>query len=300
MARRPKRNLLDDYRRVTEECPCPICDRPDWCLIHNGGLVCICSRVKSKDKRGEAGWYHKIKGATKKLPPPTVKEYLSVAKVAGYLHSLPPATEMLARQAELLGLSLDSVVQFYARYDAEKAVVAFPMLDDKRRPVGVRFRRADSRKWALKGGKEGVFISRSFRPDKPVFVAEGPSDAATLVDSGLTNVLGRPSCSGGTAIIKSLMKSYRQTPVIIMADPGPPGETGAADLANALPNPSIVILGPTDLRDYYISIRRNLKKLTPTIKQCILEAVDSDERTTFLTIHRNLPGRVYDFKRAIT
>lgn len=301
MSKTKRPPLLDEYSRCTAECPCPICGRDHYCLIHRKGLVAICTKVESKDKRGNAGWYHKVSDAKKvrKVPPPAQKVYLTPKQVQEYLRNLPPATAMLTEKAAEIGLSLDSILQLYARYESKAAVIAFPMFDEKRRPIGVRFRRADGRKWSLKGGREGVFVAREFRPDQPIFIAEGPTDAATLVESGFTNILGRPNCSGGTAIIKGMLGNNRYTPVVIVADPGPPGENGAADLANALPNPAIVIKTTRDLRDAFILAKEKHNFLTSDFKASILEGLDSAERTAFVTIHRNLPGKFFDFTKGI-
>ena len=55
-------NLLNDFARVSARRPCPICGRPDWCLVsrddQSSPSKAICARVESKRRFGQAGWLH--------------------------------------------------------------------------------------------------------------------------------------------------------------------------------------------------------------------------------------------------
>jgi len=53
---------MSDWLRVNKSLRCPVCDKPDWCLISTDGKVAICARVESKEPAGNkgAGWLHKI------------------------------------------------------------------------------------------------------------------------------------------------------------------------------------------------------------------------------------------------
>ena len=48
------------WQRVTKSCRCPVCGRPDWCLIAADGTAAICARVQSGKRCGEAGWLHRL------------------------------------------------------------------------------------------------------------------------------------------------------------------------------------------------------------------------------------------------
>lgn len=63
--------------RVSKHRPCPICAKPDWCLISQDGEVAICARIESNKQVGNAGWLHKLSDDIKPLPQPqpTVKEH---------------------------------------------------------------------------------------------------------------------------------------------------------------------------------------------------------------------------------
>lgn len=287
------RHLLEDYVRVSPGCPCPKCGKPDYCMIHKSGHKVICTRVKSGNPRGNAGHLHYIKRG--QAPPKHMMqqkhEYLTTRQVQDYLDSISQArnANMIERQAKALGLSLDSIIMMHGRYDPDKAVLVFPMFDHRKVPTGCRFRRNDGKKYSLKGGREGLFISREFTPSRPIWITEGPTDAAALCEIGLANVIGKPNCSGGTDIIKRLLATHRRTPLILVSDPDECGVDGAKSLAQMVSNPSIVIVGPSDIREF------STKRLNNEARASILEGLTGDEVTTWQPVFRNLTGQFFDF-----
>ena len=54
--------LLEDFRRVNREHPCPICEKADWCLVARDNSDkpsrVLCARVESEVRFGDAGWLH--------------------------------------------------------------------------------------------------------------------------------------------------------------------------------------------------------------------------------------------------
>lgn len=287
----------DEYVRVTEDSPCPKCGSSDWCLLHRSGRKCICPRVPSGIEKGQAGYVHY-------LPPGKVqpiyqarkkKVYLTSMQVRRYMHSVycPIDDYVYGKQAGVLRLSPKSLGIIGALFDAEKAALVFPMLNARYQPIGCRFRRRDGKKWSLKGGREGVFMSGLFRHDKPVFITEGPTDAAALVEAGVVNVLGRPNCSGGALIIRGLLKSPR-TPVVVLSDPDEPGIAGAERLAMSLPNPCVVLSGPADIRDYIVRFKPRSMAL-----ESIVEVLSGCEYGDWQTVTKNLPGQIFDFSTVI-
>lgn len=53
----------DKMCRVSRQNPCPICGKPDWCLVAPDGSAAICQRVTegAVKKCGEAGWLHVLR-----------------------------------------------------------------------------------------------------------------------------------------------------------------------------------------------------------------------------------------------
>lgn len=56
--------------RVNRRSPCPICGKPDWCLIAQDGKAAICARIESDKPAGAkgAGWIHALDSCMP-LPP---------------------------------------------------------------------------------------------------------------------------------------------------------------------------------------------------------------------------------------
>jgi hypothetical protein len=60
-----------NFLRVNRHNPCPICAKPDWCLISTDGKAVICARVESPRVAGSAGWLHPLdRGITPPAPVP--------------------------------------------------------------------------------------------------------------------------------------------------------------------------------------------------------------------------------------
>src|SRR5262249_61220748 len=94
-----------------------------------------------------------------------------------------------------LGLSVTSLSRFGVGWSAGHAAWTFPMVDHTGTVLGMRLRLPDGRKLSVRGGKEGLFLPRDFAAQSPVLIAEGPTDAAALLDLGFPAALGRPSCT---------------------------------------------------------------------------------------------------------
>jgi 5S rRNA maturation endonuclease (ribonuclease M5) len=131
-----------------------------------------------------------------------------------------------------LGVSVDSLVKLSVGWSTQNDAFTFPMRDSENNFVGIRLRGRDGRKWSVRGGREGLFMSHWLDAD-PLLVCEGPTDTAALMDLGFTAV-GRPSCTGGTQLVLDLVRASHWDKVVIVADDDPPGWSGAQRLAHKL------------------------------------------------------------------
>jgi hypothetical protein len=98
---------------------------------------------------------------------------------------------------------------------------------------GIRLRALNGRKFAVRGGREGLFIPADVAIGTRLFVAEGPSDVCAGLDLGLS-IIGRPSCMGGIRMIVELVQNRKPREVIVVADADHPGPDGAELLAKTL------------------------------------------------------------------
>jgi hypothetical protein len=222
--------------RVNSRSRCPICGKPDWCLIGTDGGA-ICARMESPYRQGEAGWYHPTepgrvavqvqRGDTPPAHPAEWwKSYAEQCQADG-VGRLPG----LARE---LGVTVEALERLCTGWSGD--AWTFPMLDVAGRILGVRLRLPSGRKLAVRGGREGLFYPLDLPTDlttDTMLVCEGPTDCAAALDLGALAV-GRPSCTGGVRHIVELVQRRCPGRVVVMADDDGPGRRGAEALASTL------------------------------------------------------------------
>jgi hypothetical protein len=162
-------------------------------------------------------------------------------------------TAQVAKLAESLGISETSLHALELGWDDARSTWSFPMRDGAGTLVGFRLRTASGSKFTRKGTHAGLFIPASQQLSGRLFVAEGPTDTAALLDLGFP-AIGRPSCSGGSHAIVQLARRLEVRDVVLVADADAAGRRGAEDLARELLRYAVVrIIEPPqgDLRGWY-------------------------------------------------
>jgi len=246
-------SLRDEYLRVSKSKPCPICGKPDWCMIDrtNPGdpSRALCQRVGSGRRWGNAGWLHILRqdGANGRPsgrrigsvpldagdPPEAGDEPTFGERHAVMVRNVDP--ERLRRLAEGLGVSVSSLRRLGVGY-AGRGVWAFPMRRAAGRVCGLRLRSESGRKWAVTGSRDGLFYPPDQTADGsagPLVITEGPTDSAALLDMGAPAV-GRPSCEGCRSAAVEYCRRGGWRDVVIFSDADGPGVAGAERLADAL------------------------------------------------------------------
>ncbi len=149
----------------------------------------------------------------------------------------------LQRLAHDLGVSARSLQSLGVGFDGE--AFTFPMFDPHEKAIGIRRRFADGQKRAVKGSRNGLFLPASKtgvrggrwctskRNPGMLFVCEGPTDTAAMLDLGFSAV-GRASCSSTSGDAKAYVELHRPECVVIVADNDEPGVNGANRLAEDL------------------------------------------------------------------
>jgi hypothetical protein len=229
------------WRRVSRANPCPVCKRPDWCVVSADGAVALCQRVESPRRIGEAGWLHRLKNIPWRSQERRIRRIpLTDGRSAGlerlaaeFQQAIDPGR--LHQLAVSLGLSVTSLCQLGIGWSADRRAWSFPMTDAGGAVLGVRLRLPNGVKFAVKGGREGLFLpATAAEKSSPLYICEGPTDTAALLDMGFTNVAGRPSCTGGIKLLVALVRRRLVPEVIILADGDEPGRRGADHLASVL------------------------------------------------------------------
>jgi DNA primase len=109
------------------------------------------------------------------------------------------------------------------------------MRDAASRIVGVHLRKWSGKKFAVPGSRNGLFLPDAALPSgSSLLIAEGMSDTAALLTLGFREVVGRPSCNGGTRLLIDLVRQYQAEQAIIVADGDLAGTSGADSLASVL------------------------------------------------------------------
>jgi len=241
---------MSTWNRVTRAKPCPMCGKPDWCLLSADGSACICPRTENKHFIEGSGYLHVLKDtewskeqwtpAKKELP-----EHNEVMATMARKFYIACDEEQQVDADERIGVSHGSLRRLGMGWCASQSANTFPMFRHERRLVGIRMRGKDGRKWAIKGSKQGLFIPRGLDEHKVVFICEGPTDTAAMLDLGF-NAIGRPSCMGATDLICEFVAG--RSAVAIMADRDGPGMDGAERLAHSLRSivGKVLVMSPPD------------------------------------------------------
>ena len=243
------------WNRVTPDERCPVCKRGTWCVTSEDGNAVICGRTESGKRCGDAGWLHHI-GTGKKwsgVASWRVSAADPPADLTAFAERCSASSEAAARLpgfARSLGLTVESLTAMRVGWHAEKLAWTFPMVAPATgHVVGIRLRKPDGFKFAVAGGKEGLFLPAvPHAGGDPLLVTEGPTDTAALVDMGFTNVVGRPSCTGGIKHVLALVRRRGAKEVVVVSDADEPGRRGAGNLASVLRvyAPAVRVVEPPD------------------------------------------------------
>jgi hypothetical protein len=236
--------------RVNKEHRCPVCGKPDWCLVAQDGTAAICARVEqgSKKRCGDAGWLHVFDGYRQtrngelRMKNGKFRNNHPDPKATGPCKGAVPID--FARMAEVFASRCSEWrVRFLANSLAltpgslkrlgigiSAGGFTFPMSDEHGNIIGIRRRFDNGRKNSIKGSKNGLFIPTGIDKATKLIICEGPTDCAAALDLGWA-AIGRPNCNSKVAMA---VRYVRKRPVIIVADRDVAGIRGARKLTDEL------------------------------------------------------------------
>jgi len=239
-------------QRVSRKTPCPVCGKPDWCLIAEDGSAAICQRIQKGSVKscGDAGWLHILieRGSNYRKPKKQrgkisidfgkEKDFSNLAK----LYKQQLTEEKLQQLSKQLKISAESLNKLSIGWDGK--AYTFPMSNDFGKVIGIRRRLLNGRKVSLTGSKTGLFIPADSATEALCLICEGTTDTAAALDLGF-NAVGRPNCSGCVDMTAGFVKGRN---VVIIGDNDKPGKAGVKRLAGKLllHCPSVKIIYPPD------------------------------------------------------
>ena len=207
------------WPRVSKSNPCPICGKPDFCTITPDGKAVCCMRVESNKPVKNGGYMHFLDDQTRIRVPKKrakCKQITNIDFSAMAIEAANATGGYVAELAEQLEIPILSFIHLCVGY--RLGLWTFPMKDAKGYIIGIRTRNAKGEKRAIKGSKSGLFIpATSIDPYEPLYICEGPTDTAALMGLGF-QVIGRPSCMGGTDMVFEFCERHKIKDVVIFAD----------------------------------------------------------------------------------
>jgi len=234
------------WKRVSRREPCRICGKPDWCSLSADGKVAICMRNHEGSIRAtrNQGFLHRLTDSTNgfvgarsiSIPIMTLGSSAVWTECAKRFQQHLPG-HRLYTIATALGLGPESLRRLGIGLVPGIDSFSFPMRDAGGEVRGIRLRFSDGHKSSLRGSRDGLFIPDGvIAPSAGVeelAIAEGPTDTAALLDLGF-DAIGRPSCSGGLALLVDFVRLHHVRRVVVFADRDAPGRRGADNLASTV------------------------------------------------------------------
>lgn len=238
----------DNWVRVSQRTPCPLCDKPDNCTVSRDGRMVWCGRVaEGAIRRNDGGQYlHRLSDERAFLPPvnPRPKRKHAaprkdwVAEAARLTqHAAAPRVELAAQ----LSVSEQALSDLNVGWDNVDRYWSFPERDGSGTIIGIAARYINGSKKRLSGSQAGLTYADTWDTGTgPILLVEGGSDTAALLTIGL-NVVGRPSNRAGTKWLNHLLRDLPiEREVLVIGerdrkqDGSWPGKDGAIRTAQKL------------------------------------------------------------------
>jgi phage/plasmid primase-like uncharacterized protein len=189
-------------------------------------------RLVKVDMQGGAIFRGEAVDGRRNPPPPPVVQTVAKPKVPWRLlveNWMMAGWDRLGELADALNVSVHSLAAMHVGWSEGHRSWTFPMRDASARITGVRLRRPDGSKWAVKGSSEGLFYAPG-KIGQTVYVAEGASDVAAMMTLGLS-AIGKPSAQGGGPALAGMLAGLD---VVLIADSDDVGKRGAQATAHHL------------------------------------------------------------------
>lgn len=236
-------SLTDSFLRVSRRRLCPVCHRPDWCMVSKDDPenppLCICSRMESRIKYGDAGWLH-VLDAKRDRRPPRHEVRIDCRKVEDHGVEARRYAETglarLPRLADELSVTVEALRRLRVGWCEQEHCWTFPLFNAAGVCIGINRRLSDGSKRVFAGHRIGLYLPHDLplkMTGQTLLIVEGGSDTAAGLDFGY-QAIGRFSCSSGGEEVRRLVRQRQPRRVVIVADADEPGIRGSARLRDDL------------------------------------------------------------------
>jgi len=242
--------------RASRAVPCWVCadlhKRQSWCLVDPQRGKCICPRVESSKRIGNAGWLHEREQTGDVRPVPLIRrppipdqaiDWQAEWQAAVAAERLQSLTGWLGKTLALPEAAVSSVAVGNRNGDA-----AFLMTDADGKATGLKLRTMSGKKLCALHSRLGVIRAKAFDPALPTLVVtEGESDLMVAASWGM-NAVARVGCRSCEAIVSRLAQGKR---ALIIADNDGAGIAGAKALAGVCrqANRIAIVTPPANIKD---------------------------------------------------
>lgn len=220
--------------RVSPTKRCPICGRPDWCLVAGDRTAAICARIQSANRRGEAGYLHRLvhhhdaapHRVRRTIELPVARDWTRLANECHYGGACDLSA--LAHELGVAETSLDRL-----RVGRLGRCWTFPHEDGVGRICGIHLRASSGRKPFLRGSRPGIAVPIDLGPCAPLIVTEGESDCAAALSLGF-DAIARPGCGSSFLALMNFVRVRRPRSIVVFGDNDEQGRHGAEEMGASL------------------------------------------------------------------
>ena len=223
---------------------CPVCKKPDGCLVADDGSAAICSRksegsVKRVGKGAfHGGWLHILGNFKPQKYEVPEKPYVNWNKWAvKFAKQLIENREAFGKLCRTININPISALRFYIGW--HKGWLTIPVYSLSRTVSGIQRRQGNTKRYMKYSGM-GVFVPSAFfqDPSDTLAVCEGWTDTVTALEYGY-NAIGKVNAYVGNEEVIMYAKTHPAVKqVIIFADNNVDGVglAGAEETAELIDN----------------------------------------------------------------
>ena len=202
---------------------CPICKKPDGCLVAEDGTAAICSRISegSVKKVGKGGFHGGWLFITGDFKP---EKYKAPEKVyvdwnlwaTRFAKQLAENREKFGNLCRDIKLNPISALRFYIGWCKDWLTIPVYGINDQ--IAGIQRRQGKIKRYMKHSGM-GLFMPSAFyqNPSNVVAICEGWTDTVTALEYGY-NAIGRVNAWVGNEEVLHYVRRKKATKVLIFAD----------------------------------------------------------------------------------